>query len=304
LYFIPGNSNGKGNTSSQRKNKKRLFLYWIAVFILVSVALIRVFKPFLYHHPDIFNLSGAKTHIPPIDPGILKNADFGLPLVKQGDEIVRHYAYTLDFSDKDKEPFWVAYIFRKSYLQGELKRANHFESDPDVRTGSASLDDYRHSGYDKGHMAPAGDMKWDERAMSESFYLSNVCPQNHKCNDGIWADLEKAVRYWANDDSIEYIVTGPILPAPGSPKIGEDHVTVPAYFYKVVFSPYPSPKAVGFIIPNQPEYESFWHYACSVNQVEKATGIDFFPQLPANIATALKSEYEMNDWKSTESFNQ
>jgi len=242
--------------------------------------------------------------LPPIDQGLLKNSDFGLPMIKPADEIVRHYAYTLSFSDKDKEPFWVAYTFKRSYLNGMEKRSSHFEPDPDVPTGSANPEDYRHSGYDKGHMAPAADMKWDETAMKESFYLSNVCPQDHRCNDGIWADLEKAVRYWTKDDSIEYIVTGPVLPAQGSPKIGEDHVTVPAYFYKVIFSPFPYPKAIGFIVPNKPGTESFWHYACPISKVEKVTGIDFFPDLPTNMAGQIKNEYDMSDWKSTESFYQ
>jgi len=307
LYFIPGNKNGERDNSSKNKNNSKipLNLIWLAFFLLACLVALKLFRAF--YRPDSENTvqqPHARTHLPPIASSLLQNPAFGLPQIKPGDEIVRHYAYTLSFSDKDKEPFWVAYTFKRSYLSGELKRTNRFEPDPDVPTGSANLEDYYHSGYDKGHMAPAADMKWDITAMKESFYLSNVCPQDHKCNDGIWAELERAVRYWTKDDSIEYIVTGPVLPASGSPKIGEDQVTVPAYFYKVIFSPFPYPKAIGFIVPNQPGTQSFWHYACPVSQVEKATGIHFFPDIPGNIVTEVKSDCNISEWKSGESFYQ
>jgi endonuclease G len=232
----------------------------------------------------------------------LQRADFGLPQTYPNDEIVRHYAYTLSYSEKDEEAYWVAYTFRNSYLYGGEKRTNRFEADPDVPTGSSEPDDYRNSGYDKGHLAPAADMKWNKEAMQESFYLSNVCPQDHKFNDGIWADLEKAVRSWVKEDTIEYIVTGPVLPAVDCPKIGKDHVTVPSYFYKVIFSPCPYPKAIGFIIPNAPGRQSFWHYACTVSQVENTTHIHFFPEIPANIMKEIKDRYEVSDWRSTRAF--
>ena len=306
MYFVPGDKNNNGNKSPQKgsKNNNRLFIIWTAVFLCIVLLLFRLFhnsNPSSTTAPPL--RQKGKSHPPRIDVSLLAQKDFGLPHIKPNDEIVRHFAYTLSFDDKDKEAYWVAYTFKKEYLQGQIKRANHFEPDPEVPTGSATPDDYRNSGYDKGHLTPAADMKWDKTAMQESFYLSNVCPQDHKCNDGIWAELEKAVRSWVIEDSIEYIVTGPVLPPDGKPKIGEDQVTVPAYFYKVIFSPYPYPKAIGFIIPNQPGKVSFWHYACTVSDVEKTTGIRFFDALPGNIVPAVKGQYDINDWKESDSFN-
>ena len=305
MYFVPGDKDRNDNTTPERKNKnrKRLFIKWTAAFLLVLVLCFRLFHHFYPQGLNDLNLSDSRPHPPPIDLRLLQSKDFGLPAFKPSEEIVRHYAYTLSFSDRDKEAYWVAYTLKRSYLNGKIKRASHFEPDPEVPTGSAVPDDYRNSGYDKGHLAPAADMKWDIEAMKESFYLSNVCPQDHNCNDGIWADLEKSVRYWTIEDSIEYIVTGPVLPAIGQPKIGADHVTVPAYFYKVIFTPFPYPKAVGFIVPNQPGRVSFWHYACSVSQVEKVTGIHFYPMLPADVSDRIKTEYHISDWKSGNSIN-
>jgi endonuclease G, mitochondrial len=171
-----------------------------------------------------------------------------------------------------------------------------------VETGSADPSDYRNSGFDKGHLAPAADMKWDKQVMKESFYLSNVCPQDHRFNEGIWAELEKAARSWVKNDSIEYIVTGPVLPEPDAPKIGKDGVTVPSYFYKVIFSPNPYPKAIAFVIPNQPLRQSFWKYACTVTDVEKATRIRFFPMLPDDISKEIKNHFEITDWRSGTDF--
>ncbi len=302
MYFVPGD-NRNTNPKNKKKNTKRLFITWTAAFLLVLILFLKLFHHF--YHQSLIDIIHANTRNrpPQIDLTLLESKDFGLPEIKPLDEIVRHYAYTLSFSNKDKEAYWVAYTFKASYLNGEIKRSNHFEADPYVPKGSAVPDDYRNSGYDKGHLAPAADMKWDKKAMEESFYLSNVCPQDHRCNDGIWADLEKAVRSWTKDDSIEYIVTGPVLPAIGQPKIGEDSVTVPAYFYKVILTPFPYPKAIGFIVPNQPGKVSFWHYACSVSQVEKTTGIHFYKALPVAVANIVKTEYNIRDWKSGDSFN-
>jgi endonuclease G len=137
--------------------------------------------------------------------------------------------------------------------------------------------------------------------MKESFLLSNISPQDHKFNEGIWAELEKAVRKWAKQDGVEYIVTGPVLPCDGL-KIGKDGVTVPSYFYKVIFSPNPYPKAIGFIIPNQPGRTSFWKYACTIKEVEQKTHLVFFPMIPASIANQIKTNYEKEDWLSSEKF--
>jgi endonuclease G, mitochondrial len=295
MYFIPTNNNGE--KPQKNNNNKWLLLTGAAILILSFFC----FQYFQYNKRSDKIVSSYSHDL--ISSSILSDPGFLLPETNKGEEIVVHKAYTLSYSEKDEEPFWVCYILKRQYLDGNEKRATRFEEDPDVGTGSAKPGDYRNSGFDKGHMAPAADMKWDKEAMKESFYLSNVCPQDHRFNDGIWADLENAVRRWVSYDSVEYIVTGPVLPERDALKIGEDHVTVPSYFYKVILSPYPYPKAIGFIIPNKPGRQSFWNYACTLSQVETTTHLCFFPKLPKDISSQIKNHFDIKEWGSRQPFD-
>lgn len=154
-------------------------------------------------------------------------------------EIIHHTYYTLSFIDKYKQAEWVAYKLTSEMTQGEAKRNNKFREDQSVLTGSATLEDYRKSGYDRGHLCPAGDMKFSVKAMDETFYLSNMSPQNAGFNRGIWEKLEEQVRFWAKENGILYIVVGPILKN-GLPTIGVDNrVAVPEQYYKIILFYFP-----------------------------------------------------------------
>ena len=115
------------------------------------------------------------------------------------------------------------------------KRGDDFRPDPAVPTGSATPQDYTRSGYDRGHLAPAADMSFSAKAMSESFYMSNMSPQAPQFNRGIWSKLEKQVRHFATKEKRIVVVTGPILPAEKNITIGANKVTVPQYYYKVIY---------------------------------------------------------------------
>ena len=151
-----------------------------------------------------------------------------LPEINPNDIIVKHYAYTLNYNEEHEQAEWVAYILTKDRVYGTVKRTNNFRPDPKVKTGSATLADYKGSGYDRGHLAPAADMKWSATAMSESFYMSNMSPQRPGFNRGIWKRLEQLVRTWAVEYEEIHVVTGPVLK--GSFKsIGPNQVSVPEY---------------------------------------------------------------------------
>jgi endonuclease G len=177
-----------------------------------------------------------------------------------------------------------------------IKRSNKFIIDPLVKTGSADNSDYAGSGYDKGHLAPAGDMGWSATSMKESFYYSNMSPQVPSFNRGVWKRVEELVRAWANEYKSVYIVTGPVL-TNGLPTIGHDKVSVPKYFYKVILEYNASgTKGIGFVIPNAASQESLQRYAVSIDSVEKITGIDFFPLLPDKQEKAIESNLNVNEW--------
>ena len=220
-----------------------------------------------------------------------------LPAVQDSDLIVHHQNYTLSYSEAHEQAEWVAYELTKEEILGQYDRADNFRSDTSVSTGSASLNDYRGSGYDRGHLAPAADMKFSADAMSESFYLSNMSPQDPSFNRGIWKKLEAMVRQWAYDNDSIYIVTGPVLNKDSYKTIGSNHVSIPEYYYKIILDfTEPEIKAIGFLLPNEKGVSPVASYAVSVDNVEEITGIDFFSALPDEQEDSLESTFDPSLW--------
>ncbi|SDL45653.1 endonuclease G [Catalinimonas alkaloidigena] len=225
-----------------------------------------------------------------------KAPGFEYPRPVPGQQIVRYTGYTLSYSEADEQAAWVAYQLTKSEVRGKVERTDNFREDDQIKTGSAAASDYRNSGYDRGHMAPAGDMKWSKKAMSETFYYSNMSPQAPAFNRGIWNELEQKVRNWAEKEGDLYIVTGPVL-EPGLKKIGTNGVSVPRFYYKVVLDARgPELKAIAFLLPNRGSQKELSSFVVSIDSVEQRTGLDFFPQLPDDLEVALESSTSLQGW--------
>lgn len=204
---------------------------------------------------------------------------------KGGDEIVLHRkGYTVSYDKQRKTPRWVAWHLTADHAQGDVERhENLFHDDLDVPSPRATDNDYYNSGYDRGHMCPAGDNKWSRDAMNETFLFTNICPQVHGLNAGAWNDLELACRSWARKYGDVYIACGPIYE--GTPRtIGRNRVAVPTAFFKVILCMrgQGAPKSIGFIYPNASTSRKMFSYAMSVDEVERRTGIDFFTNLEDN----------------------
>lgn len=212
-------------------------------------------------------------------------------------EIITHTAYTLGYVEEYEQPAWVAYKLTSKMTSGTNKREDNFRPDPDVRTGSAIPEDYRGSGYDRGHLAPVADFKQSAKWMDETFFMSNMSPQNNAFNAGIWSDLENKVRSWARAYKKLYVATGPIL-RKGLPTIGRrNQVAVPEKYYKVLYDiTEPEIKAIGFILKNEGSQEPLESFAVSVDEVERQTGLDFYPLLPDPLETQLESSYDAALW--------
>jgi endonuclease G len=214
----------------------------------------------------------------------------------QYEQIIKHKYYTLSYSDADEQAEWVAYILTSTMASGVVERTDDFREDPLVSTGSAASSDYVGSGYDRGHLCPAEDMSFSEEAMSETFYLSNMSPQDPSFNRGIWSTLEAKVRSWAFEHDSLYIVTGPVL-ATNKGFIGTNNVSIPTYYYKVILDYcQPDIKMIAFLIPNEKGTGSLESYAVKTDSIEQITGIDFFPSLPDNIETVLESTCKPVNW--------
>lgn len=211
-------------------------------------------------------------------------------------EIVRHTGYVVSHNSKLKVPNWVGYELTEREVNGTNPRDDDFQPDPDVKGHKAQLADYKGSGYDRGHMAPAADMKWSKKVMRESFYLSNMCPQDPSLNRGDWNDLEEKVRKWARRDSAIVVVCGPIL-SKRPETIGRGKVAVPKAFFKVILSPYSqSPSAIGFVMPNTSGNNPLRSYAMTVDEVERLTSFDFFSALPDSLEDAVEAKCDLKYW--------
>ena len=210
-------------------------------------------------------------------------------LVYEGYEVVLNENYRI--------PEWVAYELTDEEVAGTNPRSNHFRTDPNFDGAQAQDDDYRNSGWDRGHMAPAADMKLTEQMMRESFYFTNICPQNHNLNSGDWKTLEDMVREYANRYGSIYVTCGPIVTDNQYGKIGQNNVTVPDAFYKVMLILTPNGyESIGFIMENKAGHKPLSTYAVTVDEVESKTGLDFFPALPDDVESRIESTYNRLIW--------
>jgi endonuclease G len=212
------------------------------------------------------------------------------------EEIVEYPGFTVSFNRQHHQPNWVAWELTRGETQGTLPRSNNFAQDPKV-DGCPTLDDYRNSGYDRGHMAPAADMKWNEDAMNACFYLTNMSPQASALNSGSWKKLEDKCRDWAVRDSAIIIVCGPVLTDRITKTIGDTKVSVPSRYFKVILAPYANPpRAIGFIMNNGKVAGGMQQAAVSVDEVERITGFDFFAELPDDIENEVEAQCNFTLW--------
>lgn len=212
-------------------------------------------------------------------------------------QVIQHLGYTTSYNEDLRIPNWVAYELTPDEARAHGQRDGEFQRDPVVKGASAISSDYSHSGYGRGHMAPAGDMKWNTKAMRESFYLSNVCPQKNSLNAGLWNDLEMGIRQMARKGNRMYIVCGPILGA-APRRIGKSKVAVPEKFFKVVLRwNGHSYSAIGYVFPNDYCKGAVNDYACSVDEIESLVGMDFFYSLSDNIEDEVEAKTVLHDWQ-------
>ncbi|MCU0341483.1 MAG: DNA/RNA non-specific endonuclease [Spirosomaceae bacterium] len=230
------------------------------------------------------------------DLGSIK--DLQLPAYGSNDQIIRHRRITLRYREQYEQADWVAYKLTGDEARAYLSRdGNKFVPDPLVKTGSAVTSDYTRSGYDRGHLAPAGDFNISPNDKQDTFYMSNISPQVPDFNRGIWNDLELKFRDWAQRDEELYVVTGPVLKS-GLPTIGRNNeIAVPEMYYKIALClTDKQPRMIGFLMRNEFSNESLKSFVVSVDEIERLTGIDFFNRLPDAVERKLESSTTTKGW--------
>lgn len=223
------------------------------------------------------------------------NLALGIP--GKADCIVDREGFALGYLEYHEQAAWVtSKLTRQEVLAGTVKRSDRFRADPAIPTGSATPADYRRSGYDRGHLAPAADMAFSDQTMRESFYMSNMSPQKPAFNRGIWKRLEQQVRKFALREGEIMVVTGPVLPKEKIITIGRNRVTIPTHYYKVICDLTPPRKMIGFLLPNEGSNRPLREFAVTVEAVEKLTGLDFFALLPQPEQEQLESSLTIDAW--------
>ena len=216
---------------------------------------------------------------------------------KSSGQLINHSYFSLSYNETHEQAEWVFYHLTANMINGSYERTNDFRKDSKVKSGSATKSDYYKSGYNRGHLVPAGDMKITIFSMSESFLFSNISPQKFSFNYGGWLKLENQVRSWVLSEGEMYVVTGPIFTNPIE-SIGSNSVTVPRYFYKIVYSK-SHDKMIGLVMPNQKITSDLKYYVKSIDYIEDLTGIDFFHQLDDEKENELESQINLKKWNFT-----
>lgn len=226
------------------------------------------------------------------------NAEIPELRTKRKEQVIRHEGYTVSYNSDYKIANWVAYeLTAEEAKSKKAERSNKFVPDPMVKGASATNEDYTRTGYDRGHLAPAGDMKWSAKSMRESFYLSNICPQKPALNRGIWKELEEQSRLWAMDNGSLLITTGPVM-GDTMKRMGKNGVGIPDAFYKVIcYTSGKKLKGIAFIFENR-DYKdvSLKAMAIPIDSVETITGINFFPSISEKMQKEMESAIDLESW--------
>ena len=211
------------------------------------------------------------------------------------DTLVRYEAFDVHFNSERGIANCALYELVNNELYGTVERGNEFMADPGVK-GCPLPEEYAGSGLDRGHLVPAGDLKWNGTAMRQSFMLTNVGPMHKALNEGGWAKLEEKVREWTARDSALLVFTGPVV-SDSDTTLASGRVKVPSAYYKVILATCVRPmRVIAFIYPNGHSGGRLQQYAVSVDEVERRTGLDFFSTLPPEEQQRLESPVNLDAW--------
>lgn len=279
---------------------KHISLLWVAALLMFGAFAFHAFIREDVNHQtqneersERFQESASWTTIPDSVIELCMPA----PLKTTPEIILRKKSYVVSYNQDTRMPNWVAWQLTAEHTDGELKRMNNFHEEENCPRPRATLQDYKGSGWSRGHMCPAGDNKWSRDAMYDSFSLVNVCPQDSKLNSGVWNSLEMDCRQWTRQYGEVYIVCGPVLMKRQHETIGPNKVVVPEAFFKVVLCMVGKPKAFGVVVRNNEGTKKRDLYYNSVDDVERLTGLDFFPSLPDDIEKVVEAEVNMDEWR-------
>lgn len=242
-----------------------------------------------FYTPATYSVSNANSNKTEIPEMFIPSSTTGV--------VVNHQHFTLSYNEPYEQAEWVAYMLKNEHLTYEDRKRPYFIEDPKVKTKSADWRNYKGSGFDRGHLCPAGDRRFSEQAYNETFYTSNISPQDRDFNAGVWNRLELHIRQWAKKYESLFVVTGGVL-EDDLQEIGEEDVDVPKYYYKIVAKGDTDElDIIGFLLVGEESTKALEQFAVPVDRIEQMTGIDFFKNLPDSREAELESKVEKGNWK-------
>ncbi|MBQ0121170.1 MAG: DNA/RNA non-specific endonuclease [Bacteroidales bacterium] len=218
----------------------------------------------------------------------------------QGKELARK-GYVSSYNPETLQPNWVAWKLTAGHVGGECSRSGYGYLEDEEVEPRQTYDDWADAsslGYDHGHMCPAGDNKWSQEAMAQTFLLTNMCPQAKNLNQHSWERLERSCRKWAERLGEIYIVCGPVFRSSNHKMLGNGKIPVPDAFYKVILYAGDQPRAIGFVYDNvdPPKGDNMKDHVVPISEIEAITGITFFPELPQELSQRLKAVDDFKQW--------
>ena len=239
----------------------------------------------------------GRPSIPSKNAIVEKKQPLELPSISDKDDIVEHLGYTASYNHEWLIPNWVAYELTREELNGTTKGEESFQWDPSIKGKQAWREDYSGSGWDKGHMIPRADLKWSAKAYSESFYFSNICPQNHDFNAGAWLTTENMARRIARKYGSVYVVCGPLVLDNSFGTIGEHKVVVPDAFFKAfLICDQGDYSAIGIIMNNVSDNQRLKDCSMSVDELEAKCGLNLFAGLNPTIQDTIEARIDWSKW--------
>lgn len=217
-----------------------------------------------------------------------------VPAFAADEDVVEHEGYVASYNHTTLISNWVAWQLTASEISDAYNFQCSFSMDPTVAAPKATREDYSGSGWDKGHMAPRADMKWSAKALEQSYFFTNICPQDHLMNSGAWRKIEELTRRLARRYGAVYVVCGPVVGEGRYGTIGGGGVQVPdAYFKALAVKDEAGFHTVGFLVENNPQNGSPRSYAVSVDSVETVICRNLFPSLPEE----AEQTFDWTFWK-------
>lgn len=276
------------------RRKSLVFAFILAVLLALLIWLIvKDNSAFL----TTYTAGASETHTPIVID--IRNVGDGYPELNESDTVLQYTGFHLLYNEEYEQAAWVIYILTADQVKwGTEGRTENFRADTNVITGSATPGDYLRSGFDRGHLAPAADMKWSAAAMSESFLMSNMSPQIAAFNRGVWSRLETRVREWAVENDSILVITGPVL-TDIMEFVGENRVGVPQKYFKIIvdISP-PEYKAIAFLLENAGSTADLFSFAVTIDSLELVTGYDFFGYLAdEEMVELMEGRLLVEEWR-------